>query len=229
MKIIKKLSVTAFVVTLGISLLVSCAKKDVDPAVSQQDSPELNLDPDGVYYMGADGSLQKVDLETMQQNPELTYKNGNGNSHVNAHYSFQFNPVSFYKATTVQINATANSQGVIGEGHWWRTWGDDGEFTYHVIMDADCLESDGESAVFIGIVTSILGPTTGFPSVGSRVWIRVKDNGQGPNSPSDQYAPLILFNPGGSIPCEIFGLNSPIWTLVPLEEVANSSDYVNVN
>jgi len=228
MKIIKKLSVTAFAITLGVSMLVSCAKQDAGPSDSRQDSPQLNLDPEGAYYLAGDGSPRLINMETLQD-AEPFFRNGNGNSHVNAHYSFQPNPVAFYKATTIQINATENSQGVSGEGHWWRTWGDDSEFTYHVIMDADCLESNGEDAIFIGIVTDVIGPTTGFPPIGARVWLRVKDNGQGPNSPSDQYSPITIFNPGASIPCELFGLNSPIWGFLPMEEVANSSDYVNVN
>ena len=153
-------------------------------------------------------------------------------AHANGHFSFQVNSIGhgFYKSHTVQISATENNQGVNGAGHIWRTWGDEGEFAYQIIMDADCLESNVEEAVFVGIVTQLTGVNPGIPPVGSRLWIRVKDNGQGLNAPLDQYNPAIIWNPGATVPCSVFSLNSIVWNfLPPYEEVANSSDNIKVN
>jgi hypothetical protein len=214
---------------LATTFVVGCQKEEM------KETPAA-LDPNGVYYMASDGSVQQIDLDALENNPDLTFRNGNGNgnSHVNAHYSWQANSVGhgFYKSSTFQLNATENNQGVSGVGHMWRTWGAEGEFAFHTIMDADCISSNGEEAVFTGIVTQVEGDTPNlYPQVGARVWVRVKDNGQGANAPLDQYKPTIIWNSSATIPCESFGLNGGFaifWNFFPYENVANSSDNINV-
>lgn len=224
MKNLKKLSVFAIMISLGVSVIVGCSKKDNDSAASIQNATELKLDPQGAYVENPDGSFQRLDMGSVQYGQEPTFKS-NGNSHVNAHYSHQ--PFGFFTSTTVQFSATENNQGVSGSGHIFRTYGENGEFSMQIMMDADCLESNGQEAVFVGIVTEILGDNTIY-SVGSRVWIRVKDNGQGANAPLSQHRGFI-FNPSATIPCDFFGLNSIFWVFNgPYQDVANASDNINV-
>ena len=61
----------------------------------------------------------------------------------------------------------------------------------------DCLNilPDGKTAIMTGVATHVTG--TGFPiAVGDRIYFKVKDNGEGGNSPSDQFTDYYLF--GGS-------------------------------
>lgn len=231
MKTLKSISSIFFLLALlATTFVVGCQKEEM------KETPAA-LDPNGVYYMASDGSVQQIDLDALENNPDLTFRNGNGNgnSHVNAHYSWQANSVGhgLYKSSTFQLNATENNQGVSGVGHIWRTWGAEGEFAFHTIMDAECISSNGEDAVFTGIVTQVEGDTPPlYPQVGARVWVRVKDNGQGANAPLDQYKPVIFWNPSATIPCEFFGMNGDLaffWSWFPYENVANASDNINVN
>jgi len=215
---------------LGTTFLVSCEKESLSSTNGAQEG--LAMDPNGAYFEDLDGSLQQIDLESLGNDPELVLRNGNGNSHVNAHYAWQANSAGhgFYKSSTFQLNATENNQGISGVGHMWRTWGPEGEFAFHVIMDADCLDSNGEEAVFVGKVTQVEGETPLiYPQVGARVWLRVKDNGQGANAPLDQYKPAMIFNPSGTLPCEFSYLNGIFWNFFLYENVANESDNINVN
>ena len=242
MKTMKSLfgALSLLVILMGAAFITGCQKEEVKETPSTDAA--LNLDPNGVYYMTPDGSVQQINLDALQNGEELTFRNGNGNgnAHVNAHYSWQANSVGhgFYKSHTFQLNATENNQGVSGVGHIWRTWGAEGEFSQHLIIDADCLFTNEQGeAVFTGIVAEVIGDSPQpsgdpFPPVGARVWVRVKDNGKGPNAPLDQYKPIFFINPSGTFPCDFFALNGEIsflWNFFPYENVANSSDNINVN
>ena len=227
MKTLKSISTLFFLLALLAStFIVGCQKEEM------KETPAA-LDPNGAYFMAPDGSIEQIDLDALENNPEVTFRNGNGNPHVNAHYSWQPGNSYYVKTTTWQFNATENNQGTNGVGHMWRTWGDEGEFAYHVILDADCLFTNEEGeAIFVGVVTEVTGEfPPSAPNPGARMWVRVKDNGQGPNAPLDQHKGLI-WNPSGSIPCDnpFFGLNGSIWNFnPPYENVANASDNINVN
>lgn len=234
MKTIKNLSASLLLLSiLATTFFTSCDKQAVIEAPTA-DMP-MELDPNGAYFMHEDGTIESIDLEALQTERTFEGRSNSGNSKLNAHYSWQLKPQAFYKSHTLQLNAVENSEGVSGTGHIWRSWGAEGEFSQHIIMDADCLFTNEQGdAVFTGIVTEVIGdsPLPGgapFPSIGSRVWARQKDNGQGPNAPLDQYKPFMLYNPSGTIPCEILGLNAFFWNFFPYENVAKKSDYVKVH
>lgn len=234
MKTMKSLfgALSLLVILMGAAFITGCQKEEVKETPSTDAA--LNLDPNGVYYMAPDGSIQQIDLDALENNPDLTFRNGNGNgnAHVNAHYSWQPGNSYLVKTTTWQFNATENNQGTNGTGHMWRTWGDEGEFAYHVILDADCLFTNEQGeAIFVGVVTEVTGEfPPSAPNPGARIWVRVKDNGQGPNAPLDQHKGIV-WNPSGTIPCDnpFFGLNGIIWNFnPPYQDVANASDNIRV-
>lgn len=230
MRMFKHLSGIAIISAMALSLLiVGCAKEETRPEVSLKSNPDVTqIDPNGAYYLDVEGNVTQIDMESIDQENVGKLEARNGNAHLNAHYSHQ--PERFYLSQTLQLNATENKNGVSGVGHWDRTWGENGEFNYHVTMDADCMESNGVDAIFVGLVTSVEGDLPNiYPGVGARVWIRVKDNGEGPNAPLDQYKGSII-NPSGTAPCGIFGLNSFFWRCCsgPYRDVANPSDNIQV-
>jgi len=62
--------------------------------------------------------------------------------------------------------------------------------------DINCLSVAGNVATMSGTVQD----ATNFP-VGTPVWVKVADNGEGSNAPSDQITLLLLFTAGPGIPC----------------------------
>ncbi len=212
------------VILMSAAFITGCQKEEVKEPPTAIDA--LGLDPNGAYFINPDGKIVQIDLDALQNNQELVFRNTN--AQVNADFSWQINSMGhgFYKSHAVQINATQGNQGVNGSARVWRTWGDAGQNAYQIVMDAVCVESNGSDAVFTGRVGALIGNHPNVPSLRSRVWMRVKDNQQGP----DQYKPGIIWNPGGTIPCGIFGLNSIFWNFVgAYENVANASDYITVN
>lgn len=234
MKSLKSISsLFALAALFSMVFIVGCQKDamETDPATDDTWKMEANT----VIIMGPDG-FQKVAMEELQDfsGQVSTRNNGNGNngnngnSHINAHFSTQPSPA--FKNATLQLNATENNQGVNGTGIAWVTQltATGAEYSYQMITKPECMFTDGNEAVWVGIIEEIIGETPGFPYPGLKVVIKVIDNGQGANAPADQYNPQIIFL-GPAWPCNLFPLGHPAWNTLPDLDVLNASDNIKVN
>lgn len=225
-----------FLTILAAAAFAACKK---DEATSPAGVPATSLDLSEAIYVfdNSETGFQRVDLDAAQL--EGGAMKSEGNAHAHGNYSTPYRPhPQFYKSENVRFSGTQNANGVFGEATIERFWGDNGEYSFTINLTADCVETDGNDAVYACVVS---GPSTGtlppelitflggdFP-IGSRFWIRVRDNGQGANAPADQASPGIVYNTSGMIPCPLFGLSSFIWVIQPMADVANASDNIVVN
>jgi hypothetical protein len=217
------------IMAICLTFLFGCQKEELKLATE-------GFDPGAVYMLTIDNEMaasEQVDRDfiVFPGNDDLSDMARNGNTHIHAHYTSQ--PLTgFYQLLKVNFTATQNSQGLFGNGSYTRTWGDSLEYTFTLHLTADCLEIDGGDAVFTGLLTGTTGVSPFDPPLpeGTRFWIRVRDNGQGPNAPLDQYHRAVFFNTSGELSCGAFGLSNPVWNFVgPMTDVANESDIIKIN
>lgn len=91
----------------------------------------------------------------------------------------------------------------------WESKSPGQELRTHGKIDCLTILPDGKTAIMSGVITHRTGD--GFPGayqIGSRVWFKVIDNGQGNNSAADQFSDYY----SSSAPCTDF--NQPMYDIV---------------
>ena len=183
----------------------------------------------------------KLTAEMLEQSSgELEMRNGNGNGNGNSHshgYFEQNNPNPFIIQRQIDYNATQNSQGGSGNMSIVIDYAEvpalgTGPGVYAIELEPECVLTSGNDAVISGIVVSVQGdvPVWAGENVGSKIFIKVRDNGQGANAPADQVFYEIVGAPA-SIPCEILGPNAFLWIVLgQMVDITNPpTEHIKVN
>ena len=223
----------------GMFLFAGCEKESIHEA--SPDSRSVNLDPQDVYIMSSPDGVKPyqkldIDLELLRntQNNKVTPRSGN--THMNGHFTgFPGGPMAFYPYSTVTFSATENSQGISGSAVITRYWGENQENSFKLIIHPDCIDVDGNDAVYSGILQQVNGDIPEGLELNpgtSRWWFKIRDNGQGPNAPIDEHHTVLIWNSSGFIPCETFNLSSILWTIPfigTMVPVLEESDIIKIN
>ena len=218
-------------------LFFTCSNNDEELLNDNQN----RLENDGVYYMTSTSPFQKLDFNdynVLESNPLNESNFRNPHDHAFGHYTRQASPEAFYTGGNLRFNVIENDNNVNGTMKYTRSWDstgtpfDLGVGTSTSFVEAECIFSNGVDAVIVGIITRMIGDTDPAFAVGTKLFFKIKDNGNSDGDTTDQYVPAVFFNPGATIPCEVFNLDAPIWS-IPFPDfqptnVARNSDKIVV-
>lgn len=190
--------------------------------------------PDRLYSLEAldsDQPFEAIDISGIFDSNDQIIRNPN--EHAQGHFTggTPTGPENdrFYKSFSINFNAIQNSQGTNGNANFIITWGENGEYVWHLIAAAEELSVDGNEAVYCGTITQESGDRP-FELDGSKIWFRVIDEGgQGNNGNTDKYYDGLLFSTGNRMRCESFSTTSSIWETLDQREVEFESDVIKVN
>ena len=209
-------------------VFTSCSKEDINEQPLQEQT-------DAAYvFKLSQGNEWEAVLNSQLENKINTefISSRNGNS-LHAHGNF-----SGFNGGLISFSGTQNNGGVHGSATLEVTFGPFG--TANVVLETVSVISIGDNeAVYGGQITEVLEntvmfppPPPGFPAppcdayeLGTYVYFAVKDNGQGDNSPADQFSPILsnscFEDPSG-------GANNP-WSFFGFTDVESSDDKIKVN
>lgn len=207
---------------LGMIVLLGCAKEEILPIKQSADIQQVEEVLPSLYSFSlADKeiSFEAVSLESLQAYP-ASKATMRSNPHTNGHYTSNNNDT-----LTLTFSAMQNNGGVHGQS---RVTG----VSYDIHMSSECLEVDGNQAVFSGQITqaNLVPPgTENILVVGAYLYWFVEDNGEGNNAPSDRYSERIFYSSEASGPlCYLIPPNSGAWPPSLIFDVANASDQIQV-
>lgn len=209
----------------GLVLLNSCSKEE-------NLNIQEELSQDSAFMLKTSNGLNTIEAFTLSNTPVadrvITKRSG-----LNAHGSF-----NGFNGGNIKFNGASNGGGMHGSAEVQITFGPFG--TAHVVLETTSLISVGENEVIYGgVISQIIENTVMFPppppgapapqcdpyALGSYVYLRVLDNGQGSNAPADQYRGVLFntcnqdANSGAGFP----------WFVAPDLDVAQESDKIKVN
>lgn len=214
--------------TLAVGFVFASCQKE-NTTVQPKYITDLSSDDNGAYFVNMNtGEVEPIDLEALSQ-PRVGSQDKSASS-AHGHYTMVPPPpppgIPAPPSTDVRFNTNSNGQGVQGTTTLTRTYGATPNQSTTTKLDAECLLLDGNVAVYTGVSRSVKGdPAYGFPE-GWKVWLYVVDNGNGNGSSPDQYCPITVVNPGGTLPCDLLGPEFIIWSFYPLQDIAPSEEIV---
>lgn len=208
MKNFRLFSVLLVIIVLG------CEISDENSSIESQDIAYV-LHLDDSYSVYEISSAYPIDLN------KASSSNKNGVLH--AHGNFQ----GYDGLTTFNFTATINNGGKHGNAQLYKS---SPIGNLHLKMKTNCLTIVDNVAVYAGIVTDIIESPfpqgTGPIQIGSVLFFKVKDNGNGQNGLPDQYAPMIIVG-SARAGCDSYIPDAPIWE--PLVDVTHANDIIVVN
>lgn len=222
---------------LCLVILAGCSKKQTNfDSPGSVDSNALTEESLTVLSTEGFTVVSESDIPEIPVQENRSSARRNGNSHIHGHFTVQMDPFSqafAVQSYTATFSAVENKPGVSGTAQITTVWGANGEHSFHINLDAECMEVNGSEALFGGVITNVSGtiPSSAatFPN-GTHLWFRVKDNGKGPSAPADQASMGYIFDESSTSICNdpMVSLNSWIWWFVPMANVTNSSDNIVV-
>lgn len=207
----KKLS---FLILFAIAFIYGCEKQESQPAEAAQNTNAasvsvyvVNLNDDNPTFELMDIPMDKV-VATAENTP---FKNGNS---AHTHGSFVIGATSF------TWSGTQNNGGTHGSAS--------AEFIGMLItMETECIMAMDNEAVYGGTITELENAPPFLPiAVGSHVYFKVIDNGEGSNAPADQFGALVAFSADSK--CGVYTPDYGLWyILAPADVLAPGSVKVN--
>jgi hypothetical protein len=226
--------------TFGFLLLTGCSKEETTDQIPEQTT-------DMVYVLKQSNGT--VAWEAMEVN--LLKNNSSGDENTNRSNSAHAhgNYTAYGGSTTITFSGTENNGGTHGSAEFRQVAG---PYEVHLIMETASVAVNGNEAIYGGIITEVITdtfptlpppppppPCPTFPncpppppppscspnSVGSYIYFKVFDNGQGSNAPTDQYQGIV-----GTCNRSANGaVNFPWFIFGEPQDVENSSDKIKVN
>jgi hypothetical protein len=215
---------TMLLVTFGLFLLTGCSEETIDTQIEQKSDLSFYV----LKTINGETSWeeQTFDAEIHMNPTRVSQKSNNGNS-THTHGSLDS------QGLQITWSGTDNNGGAHGTATISQQLG---PFDIIVTVETDCINSDGNLAVYTGRVISAEGNNPGFLGfifgVGGQASFRVIDNGQGNKAPADQFGGLAVTPPPffGPLPqvCESIGQpDSAFWTSTPTDIPAPGSVKIN--
>lgn len=205
--------------TLALLVLFGCAKEETTPNAVSTDNQNVGESSVWVINANSDSPVwESVSQDDLQSNSSASATSRSNSAHTHGNFTGG--------ALTITFSGTQNNGGPHGSAEFIQSFG---PFTAHVILETYCVSVDGNEAVYGGIVTEVIEnnfpppppppPCPNCPppppcnplDIGSYVYFKVVDNGQGNNAPLDQYYGITFATCNG-IPCDaglpwFFGLD----------------------
>lgn len=174
-------------IAFAVILLFGCAKEEVSLAADENQQAEESI----IYVFDIEADVMNwrlVSPDELLSMPSIQSNSGNvstrNNNSVHMHGEVPF----------FEFSATVNDGGTHGGATMYL-----GPFTF--TSETDCIISEGNSALYGGLITAIDGPPGPF-QVGWKTFFKVIDNGQGNNAPADQFYGVISFSPDPTVTCD---------------------------
>lgn len=201
--IMKKLTL---LFALGLILLIGCTKDD---SLKQSELQTI----DSVYVLNQlDGSStwETMLIDELQNSAVRTYsKNDGDNAHTHGYYV----PGS-RDAMTITWSGTQNINGAYGSASIQQSTP---HFSFHLVLETECVMVDGDQAVYGGTITQIKALSGNSPpiGVGWRFYFKVTDYER-----FDQIANCTIFaSPMSPSLCNAYLPNNQIWSSQGYTEV----------
>ena len=216
--------------SVAVIAFYGCEKSELNPSFEKQEVEKSNV---AAFVLNLDGETPTYEAiylsqDELQGKADLYKGSNSAHTHGNFHTS---------SGSSFTFNGTQNNGGSHGSGEYQSSspFGD-----VHVIMETVSVVVDGDEAIYGGVIsevilnTLVVPPPPGVPPppppptpflLGSHVYFKVLDNGQGNNAPADQYHGVV-FSITNPIPGGGAGLP---WFFSTFFDVANESDKIKVN
>jgi len=177
--------------SLGLILFTSCSKDESNDLTVEQTADSIYL------YSESNGRItwESINPNNLTGQSTVPTEMNRGNSaHTHGDY------YSTSGGTTISWSGTENNGGTHGSA--FLRMGPS-----ELTLETECIMVEGNAAVYGGIITEVTNPS-GPLAIGSYVFFRVTDNGQGNNADPDQFNSAILVSPNN-----LCGVATPSWFL----------------
>lgn len=198
--------------TLGLILLTGCSKEESFEPIEEQTI-------DSVYVLKQiDGTTtwETMSIEGLQTGSDYIYTTDNGNS--NGQTSGLFMP-TYRDLLVISWSGFTDETGTYGNAEiQMSTPG----YSFHFILQTECITVDGNAAMYGGIVTEVVEQSGNPPPFGInwRFYFEVKDSEQGGRHIYDQISNTRIFaSPRSPSLCLAYPAGHRIWSSQGYEDV----------
>lgn len=221
--------------TFAIIILFGCAKEEVTSTSLITDKQQVNETSSSAYVFNFDSDSPTWEVISLDELPSsLTTSVTTRSNSAHTHGDF----TGYGGTTTITFSGTQNNGGSHGFAEVIQSFG---PFLSHVVLETECVVVINENeAIYGGVITEVLEnnfpspppPPPGAPAppcnpndLGSSVYFKVIDNGQGSNAPADQHYGIVLQFCSPSVDCS----SSFPWFIFGVNDVENEGDKIKVN
>jgi hypothetical protein len=183
---------------LSLIILTGCTK---DGSLEQTELQTI----DSVFALNQfDGSAtwEALQIDELQNSADRTYSTNGENAHANGYYQ----PTS-RDAMTITWSGTQNGNGARGSA---RIQQSTPNFSFHLVLETECVMVDGNQAVYGGTITQVRSLNGNAPPIGIgwRFYFKVTDS-----ESFDQIANTTIFaSPRSMSLCNVYLPNNQIWS-----------------
>lgn len=207
-----------FLIACGLITLTGCSKDE---------SNELTADQsiDSVYVSNQiDGTTiwETISRDELPGESDGTYSRVNGNAHTNGYFSLPSR-----ETINITWSGTQNDGRFLGSAELEQSTP---RYSFHFIMETECITVDGNEAVYGGIITEVIEITGNPPPIGInwRFYFKVIDGGSGGNTGFDFMSNTRIFaSPRSTSLCNIKP-SDPVWSSNGYQQVIQPG-FVNVS
>ncbi len=214
---------------VALLVILGCAKQETPPSIPDHQMEEI-ISPN-VYHFNIDENeinFEAVSLESLKSNSIATVTTRSNHPHSNGHFS------AVDGAATFSYSVMQNNGGVHGHINM-------GGINWDMQLSSECIVVEGNNAVFAGQITDVtLIPSAledqinSIPEfggvIGTYIYLRVEDHGEGNNAPSDRFNNYYYISPEQFGPlCHLIPPNTSAWLPETVLDTDNESDQIQVS
>jgi hypothetical protein len=207
-----------FLMAMGLILLSGCSKDESNEQITQQfvDSVYVSKQIDGNTIWK---TMSRDELPNESVDTHLRF---NGNAHTSGYFSLPSREV-----INITWTGTQNDNRFLGSAELEQSAPG---YSFHFIMETECVTVDGNEAVYGGIITEVIQTSGNPPPIGVdwRFYFKVIDGGRGGNTGFDFISNTRIFaSPRSTSLCNIKP-SDPVWSSHGYQQVIEPG-YVNVS
>ena len=209
-----------FLIAIGLVLLTGCSKDESNEQITDQsiDSIYVSKQIDGTTVW------ETISRDELPGESDVNYSRVNGNAHTNGYFTI---PIPSMEAVTIKWSGTENDNRYLGSAEVEQSTP---RYSFHFIMETECISVDGNEAVYGGIITEVIQKYGNPPPFGVdwRFYFKVTDGGHGGNANFDFISNTRIFMSPRSISLCNIGPGDPVWSSSGYTQVVEPG-FVNVS